>query len=583
MVVHFLKSSYVERDEGTLTTGNGYDFGNDTSFVGTDNYYTADDELILDERSLGFLESSSHPRAPAAGTTVSFSFSATNVSSSGVTVTVRDPSSNNVDSYIYRRTITSDGSFGNSFRMPDGAALIRIGGLGRDGSSGTGGDVSYTLTLGTPGGDTGGGGGNRGPTANKDFASTPKNQAVTINVLANDTDPDNDTLSFSISTQTAGHGQISVVNGRVVYQPDPGFVGVDSFNYGISDGHSHTAIGVVEVTVTGPPDPTVSSSSVSVTEGDAGTKILRFDVTLSASSTETVTVQYATQADGTANTATAGGDYEATNGTLTFAPGETSKPIEVVIRGDYTPENNETFALILSNPSNAKLPGGMSSQPYTGTITDDDTVPEPTSTMPNGARVVQDPTGHISGVHESYKSQSRYVEQSDHSYDTESGVDLGPINRVSLLLKLGHEMMRNGVKWIKDRAQTDVLDRLNAAAKDISKEFGLQNALAKFFGTKIDHIEKYTDDAVNPDPPDVDGNQLDEDETAGHEQLHDDLVELLEDEEEAQDIVEEMDFGVVGVDHSAFGVKSCLRFTRRQTADHRPQRSPRRILWLCQQ
>src|SRR5436305_3514348 len=64
-----------------------------------------------------------------------------------------------------------------------------------------------------------------------------------------------------------------------------------------------------------------------------------------------VTVDYAT-ADGTA---TSGSDYTAVTGTLTFAPGETAKSIDVTVRGDTTPENNETFFVNLKNASGATL------------------------------------------------------------------------------------------------------------------------------------------------------------------------------------------------------------------------------------
>jgi len=57
-----------------------------------------------------------------------------------------------------------------------------------------------------------------------------------------------------------------------------------------------------------------------------------------------VTVDYATQ-DGSA---TAGEDYAAALGTLTFAPGETSKTVTVTILGDTTVEADETFTLALS-------------------------------------------------------------------------------------------------------------------------------------------------------------------------------------------------------------------------------------------
>jgi hypothetical protein len=77
-----------------------------------------------------------------------------------------------------------------------------------------------------------------------------------------------------------------------------------------------------------------------------------------------VTVAYTT-ANGTA---TAGSDYTATSGTLTFAPGETVQTVDVPIVGDTTLEPDETFTLTLSNPVNATLGTATA----TGTITNDD-------------------------------------------------------------------------------------------------------------------------------------------------------------------------------------------------------------------
>src|SRR5206468_3391045 len=61
--------------------------------------------------------------------------------------------------------------------------------------------------------------------------------------------------------------------------------------------------------------------------------------------------QYAT-ADGTA---VAGEDYVATNGTLTFAPGETAKTVIVPVSGDVAVEPTQTFLLNLSSPTNGVL------------------------------------------------------------------------------------------------------------------------------------------------------------------------------------------------------------------------------------
>ena len=93
--------------------------------------------------------------------------------------------------------------------------------------------------------------------------------------------------------------------------------------------------------------PSLAVNDLSVTEGQSGTVNATFNVTLSISSSETVTVQYAT-ANGTA---TAPGDYLAASGTLTFQPGETSQTIMVSVKGDTTFEPNETFYVNLSNAS----------------------------------------------------------------------------------------------------------------------------------------------------------------------------------------------------------------------------------------
>jgi hypothetical protein len=81
-------------------------------------------------------------------------------------------------------------------------------------------------------------------------------------------------------------------------------------------------------------------------------------------STQTVSVNYAT-ANGTA---TSGSDYAATSGTLTFAPGETSKTITVAVTGDTLSEPNETFFLNLTNAVGASISDGQGQ----GTIQDDE-------------------------------------------------------------------------------------------------------------------------------------------------------------------------------------------------------------------
>src|SRR2546423_151063 len=82
----------------------------------------------------------------------------------------------------------------------------------------------------------------------------------------------------------------------------------------------------------------------------------------------TSTVDFAT-ADSTATTVD--GDYVATNGTLTFAPGDTTKQFTVLVNGDTKFENDETFVANLTNPTNATI----SDDQGVGTITNDDAPP----------------------------------------------------------------------------------------------------------------------------------------------------------------------------------------------------------------
>jgi len=100
-----------------------------------------------------------------------------------------------------------------------------------------------------------------------------------------------------------------------------------------------------------PSTPRLTINDLRLAEGDAGTKTARFTVTMSPPSAQTITVDYATSDD----TATGGSDYDSVSGTLTFAAGETSKSIDVNVRGDVTPENNEVFFVTLRNPAGARL------------------------------------------------------------------------------------------------------------------------------------------------------------------------------------------------------------------------------------
>ena len=104
-------------------------------------------------------------------------------------------------------------------------------------------------------------------------------------------------------------------------------------------------------------------SGIEVVEGDDGRDV-RLEVSLSTSSYQEVRVDWQT-ADGSA---TAGADYEAASGVLTFAPGETTRQIVVRVLGDEYAEDAEDFEVRLAQPVNAEL-GTASARVV---ITDDD-------------------------------------------------------------------------------------------------------------------------------------------------------------------------------------------------------------------
>ena len=110
--------------------------------------------------------------------------------------------------------------------------------------------------------------------------------------------------------------------------------------------------------------PSISVRDAVAVEGNAGTTQATFVVALSGPTAQSVSFSFAT-ANGTA---TAGSDYVATSGALTFAPGEVEKPVVVLVNGDTVDEVQETFFLDISNVQNATV----SSSRGTGFIIDDD-------------------------------------------------------------------------------------------------------------------------------------------------------------------------------------------------------------------
>ncbi|MBI3343649.1 MAG: type I secretion C-terminal target domain-containing protein, partial [Gammaproteobacteria bacterium] len=188
--------------------------------------------------------------------------------------------------------------------------------------------VNYAITNGSPnptnGGDFFPGGLPSGGMLT--FAPGNTSQTITVNVRADNTTEPHETFFVDLSSP--------------------------SNNASILDGHG---VGTILN------DDSINISDATVNEA-AGTAT--FTVSLSNALAHPVTVDFAT-ADGTA---TAGSDYAAQTGTLTFVPGVTSQTITIPILNDAIFEGNETFTVNLSNASGDTIKDGTG----VGTITDDD-------------------------------------------------------------------------------------------------------------------------------------------------------------------------------------------------------------------
>jgi len=158
------------------------------------------------------------------------------------------------------------------------------------------------------------------------------------------------------------------VNGDTLDEANETFF-VDLFNImgGPSLGQSR-GIGTIQNDDT---SPTYSIIDAQVSEGNSGTKVLRFLVNLSGASGQVVTVNYSTaDLPVSSTTAVAGVDYQSKTGTITFLPGQTTQFIDVPLIGDTTIENNETFLVNLTSGVNASAGNTVG----IGTIANDDGV-----------------------------------------------------------------------------------------------------------------------------------------------------------------------------------------------------------------
>ncbi|MCP9787052.1 ELWxxDGT repeat protein, partial [Cyanobium sp. N5-Cardenillas] len=192
-------------------------------------------------------------------------------------------------------------------------------------------------------------------------------QTATItgaNLVANDTDPDGDTLSvaqFSIATSQGG----SVANtafDTYTYTPPANFTGTDTFSYVITDGFGGTANATLAINVGARPSITLAVSPASVLENGASDLVYTF--TRTGPTTDALTVNYSI-----GGTATNGSDYDLIDTSVSFATGSATASVSVNPIGDSVVEPDETVALTLQ--ADAAYTIGTAGA-VIGTITNDD-------------------------------------------------------------------------------------------------------------------------------------------------------------------------------------------------------------------
>ncbi len=207
---------------------------------------------------------------------------------------------------------------------------------------------------------------------------------ATITVTRTLGNVDNGSVDFATSSGTAISGSdFTAASGTVTFGPGETIKSftvpilddsLDEFSEtvnltlsnatGLSLGTRNTAVLNI---VDNDPTPTVSVSDATVGEGDSGLTDIQFSLKLSAASGRNVNVRFNTFGV----SAFAGSDFQAQFGqTVTFNPGETTKPITVKVIGDTSVEQNETFTVNLNVPTNVTI----SDNTGVGTIIDDDSL-----------------------------------------------------------------------------------------------------------------------------------------------------------------------------------------------------------------
>jgi hypothetical protein len=173
------------------------------------------------------------------------------------------------------------------------------------------------------------------PVAVNDQATTPANSPVTVNVLVNDTDPDDDINPASLAVITQPTNGTAIVNDqdRVIYTPNTDYVGPDTFTYQISDSEGSTATATVSITVEENPVPEANDDTVAITQNDTTVIDILTNDTSPASPLDVTSVTIITQP---------------ANGFVTVNPDGT---IEYTPNQDYTGPDSLVYQVSNSSPN----------------------------------------------------------------------------------------------------------------------------------------------------------------------------------------------------------------------------------------
>ncbi|AVH71327.1 Calx-beta domain-containing protein [Nostoc sp. 'Lobaria pulmonaria (5183) cyanobiont'] len=260
--------------------------------------------------------------------------------------------------------------------------------------------------------------GNTATTTNANFTislSNPSYQQVTVNYNTSDGTAqvaDSD-YNFTQGTITFNPGETSKTLSIGVVG-DNKFETDETFSVNLSaaiNGTIADGLGIATI-INDDNQPTISISDVSVTEGNTGTtNNANFIITLSNASYQQVTVNYNTS-DGTAQVADS--DYNSTQGTITFNPGETSKTLSIGVIGDNQTEANETFSVNLLGATNAAITDSLG----VATIIDDD---NPTTVSISDVSIAEGNTGTTTNANFIVTLSAPSLQQVTVNYNTSDG------------------------------------------------------------------------------------------------------------------------------------------------------------------